>query len=96
MTLVKDRTENVTTTSNSTDLQKDGKQIAPTSPLSELVSAVFPTINPFNKKPVNTWFAQYGGDFEYFFPVWGWGIPFDGEITFLGFHGFKGLFPYRR
>lgn len=40
-----------------------------------------------------TFFTQYGGDIEYFFPLVGFGIPFDGEITFLGFHGFKGIFP---
>jgi hypothetical protein len=39
-------------------------------------------------------FSSYGGDIEYFFPLISFGIPFDGEITFLGFHGFKGLFPY--
>lgn len=43
----------------------------------------------------DTFFAQYGGDIEYFFPLISFGIPFDGEITFLGFHGFKGLFPYK-
>ena len=95
--------ENVTITSNTTDLQKDTKQAgqAPQSPLSELAAALFPTppaisLLTGNKKPINKFFTAYGGDFEYFFPVWGFGIPFDGEITFLGFHGFKGLFPYRR
>ncbi|XP_021947925.1 uncharacterized protein LOC110845759 [Folsomia candida] len=43
----------------------------------------------------DTFFTQYGGDIEYFFPLIAFGIPFDGEITFLGFHGFKGLFPYK-
>jgi len=39
-------------------------------------------------------FTQYGGDIEYFFPLIQFGIPFDGEITLLGFKGFKGLWPY--
>ena len=42
----------------------------------------------------DNFFSSYGGDIEYFFPLISFGIPFDGEITFLGFHGFKGLFPY--
>jgi hypothetical protein len=53
---------------------------------------------PPEKKKIadaDTFFAQYGGDIEYFFPLISFGIPFDGEITFLGFHGFKGIFPYK-
>ena len=45
-------------------------------------------------EPEDPFFTSYGGDIEYFFPLVSYGIPFDGEITFLGFHGFKGLFPY--
>ena len=39
-------------------------------------------------------FASYGGDIEYVFPILTTTIPFDGEITVLGFHGFKGMFIY--
>lgn len=46
-----------------------------------------------NKKE-DIFFSQYGGDIEYFFPLLSFGIPFDGEITLLGFHGFRGIFPY--
>ncbi|CAG7826272.1 unnamed protein product [Allacma fusca] len=55
-----------------------------------------PTIDPLLLRKNNKWFQSYGGDIEYFFPLIGFGIPFDGEITLLGFHGFKGLFPYKR
>ena len=51
------------------------------------------TLSPFAE---DHFFASYGGDIEYFFPLIGFAIPFDGEITFLGFHGFKGIFPFRR
>lgn len=51
-----------------------------------------PTDAPAPKEDI--FFAQYGGDIEYFFPLISFGIPFDGEITLLGFHGFRGIFPY--
>ncbi len=50
-----------------------------------------PTLPP---KEEDIFFSQYGGDIEYFFPLLSFGIPFDGEITLLGFHGFRGIFPY--
>lgn len=50
-----------------------------------------PTLPP---KDEDIFFSQYGGDIEYFFPLLSFGIPFDGEITLLGFHGFRGIFPY--
>ncbi|CAG7729700.1 unnamed protein product, partial [Allacma fusca] len=71
-------------------------------PLPTLIPTVIPTLlplptfSPLALKKENKFFAQFGGDIEYFIPLVGYGIPFDGEITVLGFHGFKGLFPYRR
>ncbi|CAL8088260.1 unnamed protein product [Orchesella dallaii] len=55
-------------------------------------SAPAPIEVPEEKEDI--FFTQYGGDIEYFFPLLSFGIPFDGEITLLGFHGFRGLFPY--
>ena len=54
-----------------------------------------PTPSSLATKTQDTFFSAYGGDIEYFIPLISFGIPFDGEITVLGFHGFKGLFPYR-
>jgi len=79
--------ENVT----STEAPDSAESTTPTSTTEK------PADKPAKKviADTDTFFAQYGGDIEYFFPLISFGIPFDGEITFLGFHGFKGIFPYR-
>ncbi|CAG7821195.1 unnamed protein product, partial [Allacma fusca] len=73
------------TTTTSTEKSKKEEETTESTTTTTTTTAA-PEPDPY--------FASYGGDIEYFFPIISFTIPFDGEITLLGFHGFKGMALY--
>ena len=91
----KKKTQSGSSSSTSTISRSDSSDADESSSTDSSVSSTTTAATPKASED-DSFFSSYGGDIEYFFPLLSFGIPFDGEITFLGFHGFKGIFPNRR